>query len=74
MASKTYDENSFGNDKLDIQHNEDIQVSEFSDDDAIEETSPGKAVWLICMTASMGGFLFGMIPLIYSIVLDPRQV
>jgi len=59
MDSKLYDENSFGNDKTDVQHNEELQVSDFSDDDAIEETKPGKAVWLICMTASMGGFLFG---------------
>lgn len=29
-------------------------------DDSIETTDPGKAVWLISCTVSMGGFLFGM--------------
>ncbi|RAH51825.1 hypothetical protein BO85DRAFT_473117 [Aspergillus piperis CBS 112811] len=28
-------------------------------DDSIETTNPGKAVWLIACTVSMGGFLFG---------------
>jgi hypothetical protein len=28
-------------------------------DDSIETTDPGKAVWLIACTVSMGGFLFG---------------
>ncbi|KAL1869739.1 hypothetical protein Plec18167_007663 [Paecilomyces lecythidis] len=28
-------------------------------DDSIEETNPGKAVWVIACTVSMGGFLFG---------------
>jgi len=60
MASKLFDENSSNNEKVDVLHNEDLQLSDsFSDDDAIEDTNPGKAVWLICMTASMGGFLFG---------------
>jgi SP family myo-inositol transporter-like MFS transporter 13 len=64
MASKLFDENSSNNEKVDVLHNEDLQLSDsFSDDDAIEDTNPGKAVWLICMTASMGGFLFGKIKL-----------
>lgn len=28
-------------------------------DDSIELTDPGKTVWLIACTVSMGGFLFG---------------
>jgi SP family myo-inositol transporter-like MFS transporter 13 len=28
-------------------------------DDSIETTDPGKAVWVIACTVSMGGFLFG---------------
>ena len=28
-------------------------------DDSIETTAPGKGVWLIACTVSMGGFLFG---------------
>lgn len=66
MDSKLFDENSLGNDKVGVLHNEDLQASDsFSDDDAIEDTNPGKAVWLISMTASMGGFLFGMLQLRY---------
>jgi SP family myo-inositol transporter-like MFS transporter 13 len=60
MDSKLFDENSFGNDKVDVHHSEDLQTSDsFSDDDAIEDANPSRAVWFICMTASMGGFLFG---------------
>lgn len=32
-------------------------------DDSIEETNPGKGVWLIACTVSMGGFLFGIVVL-----------
>ena len=63
MATKLFDD-----DKTDVLHHEDLQDSDsFSDDDAIEDTNPGKAVWLICMTASMGGFLFGMAFLLFSL-------
>lgn len=34
-------------------------------DDSIEETNPGKGVWLIACTVSMGGFLFGIYPPIH---------
>lgn len=47
-------------DKTEVLYQENLQLSgDFTDDDAIEQTDCGKAVWLICMTASMGGFLFG---------------
>ena len=34
-------------------------------DDSIETTAPGKGVWLIVCTVSMGGFLFGMSPTLH---------
>ncbi|KAE8334656.1 hypothetical protein BDV24DRAFT_172181 [Aspergillus arachidicola] len=43
--------------KAEIFHDEDL-VS-IALDDSIEETHPGKAVWLIVCAVSMGGFLFG---------------
>ena len=39
-------------------HDENLVAAE-SLDDSIETTNPGKAVWLIACTVSMGGFLFG---------------
>ncbi|KAE8131318.1 myo-inositol transporter [Aspergillus pseudotamarii] len=43
--------------KAEIFHNEDL--TSIGLDDSIEETNPGKAVWLIVCAVSMGGFLFG---------------
>ncbi|PYI15549.1 myo-inositol transporter [Aspergillus violaceofuscus CBS 115571] len=39
-------------------HDEDLVVGDGLDD-SIETTLPGKAIWLIACTVSMGGFLFG---------------
>ncbi|PYI08963.1 hypothetical protein BO78DRAFT_309487 [Aspergillus sclerotiicarbonarius CBS 121057] len=41
-------------------HDENLVAAEGLDD-SIETTNPGKAVWLIVCTVSMGGFLFGVI-------------
>lgn len=43
--------------KTEIFHDEDL--TSISLDDSIEETNPGRAVWLIVCAVSMGGFLFG---------------
>ncbi|KAH9217154.1 myo-inositol transporter [Leptodontidium sp. 2 PMI_412] len=60
MDTKPYLEPRESTDKVDIYHVEDGQLSDSSEEyDAIEETEPGKRVWWICMTASVGGFLFG---------------
>ncbi|RDW85300.1 Myo-inositol transporter [Coleophoma cylindrospora] len=48
--------------KAEVMHHEGADGSSVNvviDEDAIENTQTGKAVWLISMTASMGGFLFG---------------
>lgn len=61
MDTKPYLEPRESTDKVDIYHVEDGQLSDSSAEyDAIEETEPGKRVWWICMTASVGGFLFGI--------------
>ncbi|KAH7372143.1 myo-inositol transporter [Cadophora sp. MPI-SDFR-AT-0126] len=60
MDSKHALEHTSSIDKATISHLEDGQLSDsIHEDDAIEHTQPGKKVWLICMTASVGGFLFG---------------
>merc|ERR1712098_933471 len=60
MDSKPYVEPKDSSDKADIFHIEDDHLSDTNNEyDAIEETEPGKRVWWICMTASVGGFLFG---------------
>lgn len=46
------------NDKVEIIHEEDLVAADLLDD-SIENTQPGKAIWLIACTVSMGGFLFG---------------
>lgn len=54
-------------------HNE--VISSIQDvDDSIEETDPGKAVWVIACTVSMGGFLFGKCTglLHYSIIAEQK--
>ncbi|KAE8379499.1 general substrate transporter [Aspergillus bertholletiae] len=43
--------------KAEIFHDEDL--ASVGLDDSIEETNPGRAVWLIVCAVSMGGFLFG---------------
>ncbi|KAK1141334.1 hypothetical protein N8T08_009125 [Aspergillus melleus] len=44
--------------KAEIIHEEDLAAADLLDD-SIESTQPGKAIWLIACTVSMGGFLFG---------------
>lgn len=61
MDSKNALEHTSSSKKEDYSHDEGVSSSDDSylDDDAIERTQPGKKVWMICMTASVGGFLFG---------------
>lgn len=54
---------SSAEDKGEVLHSEVVVVPDI--DDSIESTDPGKTVWLIACTVSMGGFLFG-INLTYS--------
>jgi len=59
--------------KLDYEDDDDVKAQVIHDehgvdqtlalDDSIEETNPGKGVWLIACTVSMGGFLFGITPI-----------
>lgn len=49
-------------------HDENLVVSNGLDD-SIESTLPGKAIWLIACTVSMGGFLFGKHDIQYPVVL-----
>jgi SP family myo-inositol transporter-like MFS transporter 13 len=46
-------------DKAEATHQEHLDENA---DDSIEMTDPGKTVWLIACTVSMGGFLFGQYP------------
>ncbi|KAL1987807.1 hypothetical protein VTN96DRAFT_2210 [Rasamsonia emersonii] len=48
---------SSAEDKGEVLHSEVVVVPDI--DDSIESTDPGKTVWLIACTVSMGGFLFG---------------
>ncbi|KAI9927378.1 hypothetical protein AWENTII_006180 [Aspergillus wentii] len=45
--------------KPDVDHKENMISDGEILDDSIETTNPGKGVWLIASTVSMGGFLFG---------------
>lgn len=50
---------SSADDKAEVLHTEVISEVVPEIDDSIESTDPGKTVWLIACTVSMGGFLFG---------------